>query len=81
MKEQRTWQKKKIFQFFFNRDFSILFECQNNRKRVKKSFANKEEKPMTPDTWQMTCDTWHVTQGGGQTFSQNFSSLALMIWA
>ena len=28
----------------------------------------------------MTCDTWHVTHGGGWTFSKNFSSLAHMVW-
>ena len=32
--------KIEIFLFFFNRDFSILFKCQNNKKkRVNKSFA------------------------------------------
>ena len=45
---------------------------------------------MRCDTWYRTCDTWHVhvtydmwhrTHGGGWTFSQNFSSLALTIWA
>ena len=35
---------------------------------------------MTPDTWYLTCDTWHVTHGGRWTFSQNFSSLSLMVW-
>ena len=41
---------------------------------------------MTPDTWHLTPDTWHliyetwlVTHGGGWTFSQNFSSLALSV--
>ena len=41
-----------------------------------------------PDTWRVTCDTWcvtpytwHVTLGGGWTFCQNFSSLALSVWA
>ena len=28
----------------------------------------------------MTCDMWHVTYGGGWTFSQNVSSLALAVW-
>ena len=36
---------------------------------------------MTWDTWQVTHDMWHMTHdmfgGGGRTFSQNFSSLAL----
>ena len=27
----------------------------------------------------MTCDTWHETHGGGWTFSQNFTSPALMV--
>ena len=27
----------------------------------------------------MICDTWYVTRGGGWTFSQNFSSLALTV--
>ena len=35
---------------------------------------------VTPDTWHMTHDTWHLTHGGGWTFSQTFSSLALMVW-
>ena len=32
------------------------------------------------DTQHMTCDTWHVTHGGGWTFSQNFCSSALTVW-
>ena len=46
------------------------------------------------DTWHVTCDTWHVTcdmwgmthdmwnvtHGGGWTFSQYFTSLALTVW-
>ena len=28
----------------------------------------------------MTCNAWHVTHGGGWTFSQNFSFSALMLW-
>ena len=32
------------------------------------------------DMWHMTCDTWHVTHGGGWTFSQNVSSLPLLVW-
>ena len=32
------------------------------------------------DIWHMTYDMWHVTHGGGWIFSQNFRSLALMIW-
>ena len=35
---------------------------------------------MTHDTWHLTYDTWHVAHGGGWTFSQNFSSPALMVW-
>ena len=35
---------------------------------------------MTCDTWHVTCDTWHVTGGGRWTFSQNFRSLALLVW-
>ena len=31
------------------------------------------------DMWHMPCDTWHMTCGGRQTFSQNFSSLALTV--
>ena len=44
---------------------------------------------MTCDTWHVTCDMWHVTCDmwqmtcdmlwGGWTFSQNFSSQALMV--
>ena len=30
--------------------------------------------------WHKTCDTWHVTGGGGWIFSQNVSSLALSDW-
>ena len=36
---------------------------------------------VTRDTWHMTPDTWHVTLGGGWTICQNFSSLALLVWA
>ena len=36
---------------------------------------------LTPDTWHLTLDTWHVTLGGGWTFCQNFSSLALSVRA
>ena len=34
---------------------------------------------VTHDAWHMTRDTWHVTRLGGWTFSQNFSSLALIV--
>ena len=40
---------------------------------------------VTRDMWHVTCDKWHVTRdmfffgGGGWTFSQNFSSLALTV--
>ena len=30
--------------------------------------------------WHVTCDTWHMTGMGRWTFSQNFSSPALMVW-
>ena len=30
--------------------------------------------------WGVACDTWQMTHGGGWTFSQNFSFLALMVW-
>ena len=33
----------------------------------------------TSDTWHMTFDMWHVTCCRGWTFSQNFSSLALLV--
>ena len=50
----------------------------------------KKKKIVTCDTWHVTRDTWHVTWrdtwhmtcdmfGGGWTFSQNFSSLALTV--
>ena len=51
-------------------------------------FVQKKQKNMwhmTCDTWHMTHDTWHMTHdtwhvwGGGWTFSQNFSSLALTV--
>ena len=35
---------------------------------------------VTPDMWHVTCDMWNVTHGRGWTFSQNFRSLALMVW-
>ena len=35
---------------------------------------------MKGDTWQVTGDTWHMTHSVGWTFSQNFSSLALLVW-
>ena len=35
---------------------------------------------VTCDMWHVTCDTWHVTHGGGWTFSQNVSSLTVMVW-
>ena len=35
---------------------------------------------LTRDTWHLTCDTWDVTHGGGWTFSQYFSFLALTVW-
>ena len=34
----------------------------------------------TCDTWHVTHDTWHMTHSVGWTFSQNFSSLALLVW-
>ena len=36
---------------------------------------------VTRDTWHVARDTWHVTRDmfGGWTFSQIFSSLALMV--
>ena len=40
----------------------------------------KRRKNMTHDTCHVTPDMWHVTHGGGWTFSQKFSSLALMVW-
>ena len=30
--------------------------------------------------WRLTSDTWHVTNGGGWTFSQNFSTPARMVY-
>ena len=35
---------------------------------------------VTPDIWHLTRDMWHVTLGGGWIFSQNVSSLALIVW-
>ena len=35
---------------------------------------------VTCDMWLLTCDMWHVTHGGMWTFSQNFRSLAQMVW-
>ena len=35
---------------------------------------------MTCDTWHVTPDTWHLTHSVGLTFSQNSSSLALLVW-
>ena len=35
---------------------------------------------MIRDIWHMTCDTWHVTHGGGWTISKNFRSPALKVW-
>ena len=35
---------------------------------------------LTRDTCHPTYDTWYVTDGGGWTFSQNVSFLALTIW-
>ena len=35
---------------------------------------------VTHDMWQVTHDMWHVTGWGRWTFTQNFSSLALMVW-
>ena len=36
---------------------------------------------MTLDIWPVTptCDMWHVTHGGGWTFSKNFNSQACMV--
>ena len=34
---------------------------------------------MTGDRWHMTHDTWHMTHSVGWTFSQNLSSLALLV--
>ena len=36
---------------------------------------------VTCDMWHVTYDTWHVTCCGGWTFSQNFSSLSLLVCA
>ena len=35
---------------------------------------------VTHDILHMSRDTWHMTHGVGWTFSQNFSSLALLVW-
>ena len=35
---------------------------------------------VTCDIWQMTGDTWHITQSVGWTFFQNFIFLALPVW-
>ena len=35
---------------------------------------------MPHDMWHWTLDTWHMTGVGRWTFSQKFSSLALMVW-
>ena len=32
------------------------------------------------NTWHVTRYRWHMTHGGGWTFSQNFSFPALMVW-
>ena len=60
---------------------------------VEQKFVEKKKKIMrkkinmtpdtwhpTPDMWHLTPDTWHITHDGGWTYSQNFSSLALMFW-
>ena len=36
---------------------------------------------VTHDTWHVTCDTWHILGGGRWTFSNNFCSLGLLVWA
>ena len=35
---------------------------------------------MTHDMWHVTCDTWHMTDWGVWTISQNISSLPLKVW-
>ena len=37
------------------------------------------KKILTCDMWHRTCDVWHMKWGGGWTFSQKFSSIALTV--
>ena len=47
---------------------------------VRKNTQKSDMWHVTCDSWQVTRDMWHMTRlGGGQTFSQNFSSLALTV--
>ena len=47
---------------------------------VKKKKMTCDTWHVTRDMWHVTCDTWHVAHlGGGWTYSQNFSSLALTV--
>ena len=44
------------------------------------TLKKKKKLHFPPDTWHLTCETWHVTHGGGWTFSKNVSSPALTVW-
>ena len=60
----------------------------DNRPSTNKfhNFVRKKNKiyiyiwHVTRDMWHVTRDMWHVTGGRKCTFSQNFSSLALLAW-
>ena len=47
--------------------------------KKKKLYVRCDTWHVTGDMWHVTRDTWHVTCLGGWTFSQNFSSLALIV--
>ena len=80
-----------IYDFFLY--FKVtLTVTQTLHRLVSPLCLKKEEKNVTHDTWHMTRDKWHLTRdtwhmthdmwrmtsGGMWTFSQNFSSLALV---
>ena len=64
----------------------ISFTILSKKRRRKKWHVTHDMWHMTCDMWHMTHDMWHVTHDtlhvtccGGLTFSQNFSSLAVLV--
>ena len=55
--------------------FYILFYKKKKKRRQKKLCDTWH---LTHDTWHVTHDMDHMTHGGGWTFFENFSSLALL---
>ena len=66
---------------------NIAFPSRSNIGKLKSPEITHKWRPegyriwhLTCDTGLVTCDMWHLTHGGGWTFSNIFSFSALTVW-